>query len=120
MTLKEIVEAIRDCMSASFCVNAQVEEKAKQALEDLLREYDWHPIYGDGGEDLPELDEDGYSEKVLVSFGNCSLPDIGEYRQEEDGGGSFYVGDLTDKFSDYGLIVNAWRPLPDPYREDDQ
>lgn len=119
MTLKEIVEAIRDCMSASFCVNAQVEEKAKQALEDLLREYDWTPVY-DGEGEPPAVDEDGYSRKVLVSFANYPFPELGEYRQDEDGSGSFYVGDLRDKFSDYGLIVNAWRPLPDPYREDDQ
>ena len=119
MKLLEIIKAIETYMDASLCVNGQLEDKAKQALE-ALREYDWHPIYGDDGEDLPELDEDGYSEKVLVSFANSTLPEIGEYRQEEDGSGSFYVGDLTDKFSDYGLIVNAWKPLQESYREDDQ
>ena len=118
MTLNQIYDALKAYMDCSLCVNGQLEDKAKQALE-ALREYDWHPIYGDDGEDLPELDEDGYSEKVLVSFGNYSLPDIGEYRQEEDGSGSFYVVDLTKKFSDYGLVVNAWMKIPELYREDD-
>lgn len=117
--MKEIIKAIETYMDASLCVKGQLEDKAKRALE-ALRKYDWHPIYGDDGEDLPELGEDGYSEKVLVSFANSTLPEIGEYRQEEDGSGSFYVGDLTDKFSDYGLVVNAWKPLQESYRDDDQ
>lgn len=55
---------------------------------------------------------------VLVSFANYPLPTIAEYRRKGDGG-YFCSTDGTDiKFLDIGLIVNAWMPLPEPYREE--
>ena len=65
---------------------------------------------------LPELDEDGESEKLLLSFSNFSLPTIGEYRVT-DGEGHWYDGDDDKPLEDYGLKVNAWMPLPKPYNE---
>ena len=74
----------------------------------------WIPV----DEKLPEADEDGYSEKILVSFRNFSLPDIGEYRVDGAKGTDFYIGDMEKAFSEYGLEVNAWMPLPKPYKGD--
>ena len=119
MTLEEIIRAIEEYMDASLPVNGMVADKAKQALEALRNDYDWTPVY-DGDGKLPPVDEDGYSEKIMISFANSTLPEIGEYRQDEDGDGSFYIGDMPEKFSDFGLVVNGWRPLPKSYREDEQ
>lgn len=73
----------------------------------------WIPVE----EKLPDTDEDGFSEKVLVSFSNASDPEIGEYRENDEKGTGFYVGDLLETFEEYGLKVNAWMPLPKCYRE---
>ena len=71
----------------------------------------WIPI----DERTPEVDEDGYSEYVLLSFANASIPCIGQYRTYE-GEGYFYDGDDEKPLFVYGLRVNAWRPMPESYR----
>ena len=35
-------------------------------------------------------------EYVLLSFSNFSIPLVGRYDEDEDGGGNFYIGDDTD------------------------
>lgn len=67
----------------------------------------WIPIT----EEAPE--DESY---VLVSFENATMVDIARY-EEDDEGGSFYPGDDEDPYSKYGIYVNAWMPLPEPYRE---
>lgn len=66
----------------------------------------WIPVE----EQLPE--DDGY---VLMSFENFSLPLIGRYEVDETGG-VFYAGDDDESCISQDLIVNAWMPLPEPYR----
>lgn len=58
---------------------------------------------------------------VLVSFANSSMPDIGRYEEDEDGG-AFYPGDEEYTYTSVGLFVNAWMPLPEPYKgvDDDE
>lgn len=53
---------------------------------------------------------------VLVSFENATMVDIARY-EEDDEGGSFYPGDDDEAYSKCGIYVNAWMPLPEPYRE---
>lgn len=71
----------------------------------------WLPV----SERLPE--DDKY---ILVSFENFTLPDIGRYEVDEDGNGAFYPGDDEKRYAAYGLFVNAWMPLPEPYRESEE
>lgn len=67
----------------------------------------WIPI----SERLPEEEE-----YILLSFANCTGLDIGRY--ENDGeNDKFYPGDDEETYAHYGLIVNAWMPLPEPYKE---
>lgn len=68
----------------------------------------WIPIT----ERLPETDD-----YILISFDNSSLPDIGRYEVDEDGGGAFYPGDEDFTYKSIDLYVNAWMPLPQPYRQ---
>lgn len=64
-------------------------------------------------ERLPE--DESY---ILVSFENSTMPDIARY-EENDEGGTFYPGDDEKSYSSYGFFVNAWRPLPESYREEE-
>lgn len=72
-----------------------------------LKETQWIPI----SERLPEEEE-----YILLSFANYTGLDIGRY--EKDGeNDKFYTGDDEETYAHYGLIVNAWMPLPKPYKE---
>lgn len=72
----------------------------------------WIPVT----ERLPE--NDSY---VLMSFENFSLPLVGRYVDDEKLGGAWYLGDCFDEDTCLAndLFVNAWMPLPKPYREDE-
>lgn len=52
---------------------------------------------------------------ILVSFTNFGFPDIARYEEDEEGG-AFYPVDSDCSYVSSGLLVNAWMPLPDPYR----
>ena len=90
--------------------------KLSEAMEKLARLEDaeekdrlcqWIPC----SERLPE--DESY---ILVSFENSTMPDIARY-EENDEGGTFYPGDEEETDAHYGLIVNAWMPLPTPYEK---
>ena len=53
---------------------------------------------------------------ILLSIENFSIPMIGRYEQDEDGNGSFYIGDETEPCSNQNLFVNAWMYLPEKYK----
>ncbi|MBQ6577452.1 MAG: hypothetical protein IJL91_06865 [Bacteroidales bacterium] len=74
----------------------------------------WIPI----DERLPEVNEDGFSEYILLSFSNFSVPQVGRY-EEDTNGGAFYLGDEEEPLSKIGVFVNAWMPLPECYKEDE-
>ncbi len=80
-------------------------ELAKIAI--ALQSQKWIPC----SERLPE--DESY---ILVSFENSTMPDIARY-EENDEGGTFYPGDDEKSYSSYGFFVNAWMPLPKPYKE---
>lgn len=71
----------------------------------------WIPVT----ERLPE--DDKY---IMVSFDNFTMPDIGRYEVDQDGNGAFYPGDDEKRYTAYDLYVNAWMPLPEPYRESEE
>lgn len=83
--------------------------KAMTLLAGQIEEHSWIPVE----ERLPEEDE-----YVLMSFENFTLPIIGRYEKDNDGGGAWYAGDADgcDTCSSQNLFVNAWMPLPKPYR----
>lgn len=87
------------------------EREVRTALEHLKKTGEvtckWIPI----SEHLPE--DESY---ILVSFENATMPDIARY-EENDEGGTFYPGDDEKSYSSYGIFVNAWMPLPEPYKE---
>lgn len=54
--------------------------------------------------------------RVLLSFSNFSVPLVGRWEEDEEGG-AFYIGDEEESCISQDLIVNAWMPLVKPYRE---
>ena len=52
---------------------------------------------------------------VLLSFPDFSVPAIGRYDEDEEGG-AFFIGDETESLVSQYMFVNAWMPLPKPYR----
>ena len=82
------------------------EEELRSNIEETTK---WIPC----SERLPE--DESY---ILVSFENSTMPDIARY-EENDEGGAFYPGDDEKSYLSYELFVNAWMPLPEPYREDE-
>lgn len=69
----------------------------------------WIPV----AEKLPQS-----GKYVLMSFENFTLPAIGRYEVNDEGDGAWYLGDNDegDTCCSVGLFVNAWMPLPEPYK----
>ena len=66
----------------------------------------WIPVE----EELPETDK-----YILLSFSNFSIPCVGRYEEDENGG-AFYVGDDDESCVSQDMFVNAWMNLPAPYQ----
>ena len=66
---------------------------------------------------VPEVNSDGLSDYILISFSNATMADIGRYEEDETGG-AFYPGDEEKSYIEYGMFVNAWMPLPKVYKGD--
>lgn len=75
-------------------------------LEAERQKHRWIPVE----ERLPDTDD-----YILISFENFSIPQVGRY-EEDEAGGAFYLGDEEESCISQDLVVNAWRPLPKPYR----
>lgn len=77
--------------------------------EEIRRQQDapvWIPVE----ERLPE--DNKY---ILLSFDNFSTPLPGRYEEDQEGG-AFYLGSCDRPCICQDLLVNAWQPLPEPYR----
>lgn len=78
-------------------------------LEQDEKENGWIPV----SERLPDPDK-----YIAILLDNCDIPAIGRYTVDDEGGGTFRVGDQDESFLELNLFVNAWMPLPEPYKED--
>lgn len=87
-----------------------------QEMIDLVKEQPsvsanngWIPV----SERLPEKDK-----YILLSFLNFSIPCVGRYNEDENGG-AFYIGDEDETCVSQELFVNAWQPLLEPYQQNE-
>lgn len=87
--------------------------EAADILE-IVRQY---PEWPKSGKWIPADQPPSNNNYILISFENFSVPQVGRYEEDEEGG-AFYVGDEEESCISQELIVNAWRPLPEPYKED--
>ena len=97
----EEVERINDfSKSQAFLLMKELQKEREK--------HQWIPVT----EQLPEPET-----YVLVSFSNFSLPIIGRYAENEEGG-AWFAGDEDEPLVSQDMFVNAWMPLPEPYREE--
>ena len=93
-----------------------VVNECKKSFRDMIEVQptagDWIPA-----DNPPEVDESGVSDYILLSFMNFDIPLIGRYQLDKDGGGAYYDGDSDRSCISTGLFVNAWMPLPEPYKD---
>lgn len=99
----ELVERLAEYENTDLMPQDVIALKAGTILRSIGR--DWTLI------DQPPEDDD----YILLSFSNYTLPLVGRYEADEDGGGAYYVGDDETSCSRHGLYVNAWMPLPKRY-----
>lgn len=97
----EEVERVNDFSKSQACLLMKELQKERE-------KHQWIPVT----EQLPEPET-----YVLVSFSNFSLPIIGRYDENEEGG-VWFAGDEDESLVSQDLFVNAWMPLPEPYREE--
>lgn len=89
-------------------IHCETEAEQKKAI-DLMNSNRWIPV----DERLPEPDK-----YIAISLDNCDIPAIGRYTVDNEGGGTFRVGNQDESFLEIGLFVNAWMSLPERYEED--
>ena len=75
--------------------------KLVQKLNAEEKKHRWIPVE----ERLPEL-----GEYVLISFSNFSVPAIGRYDEDEEGG-AWFIGNETESLVSQDMFVNACRCL---------
>lgn len=102
-----IAESLTEACGYSPLTKVISEEEVNRILAEEEKTGGWIPVT----ERLPE--DDKY---IMISFKNSTLPDIGRYEADKDGNGVFYPGDDEKSYVEYDLFVNAWMPLPEPYR----
>ena len=90
-------------LAVGACIRDEIESQPERA-----ERMKWIPC----SEKLPE--DESY---ILVSFENATMLDIARYEENYEGG-TFYPGDDEKSYSSYGIFVNAWMSLPEPYREE--
>ena len=112
--LEKILEEIDEAI-ARYGENPYIDEKVTDLCyglnlaKDIVRKHmndGWIPVE----EKVP--DSGIY---IFLSFTNFTLPMIGRYEKDSDGG-AFYIGDEEETCVSQDLYVNAWRPLPEPYK----
>lgn len=84
-------------------------EQLQDDLEHDEKENGWIPV----DERLPEPEK-----YIAILLYNCDIPAIGRYTVDNEGGGTFRVGDQDESFLELDLFVKAWAPLPELHKED--
>lgn len=100
-----------------FCIDILRRMISKKELKEMLLRAErmkWRPA-----ENPPKVDEEGYSEYILLNFANATVHEIGRYVVDKYSGCAYYIGNDTKPCSIYGLFVDAWMPLPERYKEED-
>ena len=98
-------ERCRPCI-AKKAIEIVKQEAEKFGTDTNVGSNGWIPVE----EELPETDK-----YILLSFSNFSIPCVGRYEEDENGG-AFYVGDDDETCVSQDMFVNAWMPLPTPYQ----
>lgn len=96
---------------------AEIVCRTKEEFDHLQNIAEQYKGWRDINEELPDP-----GEYVLVSFENegVTLPDIATYEVDKQGNGAFYPSDCEATYASVGVFVNAWMPLPKPYKREEE
>lgn len=96
---------------------AEIVCRTKEEFDHLQNIVEQYKGWRDINEELPDP-----GEYVLVSFENegVTLPDIATYEVDKQGNGAFYPSDCEATYASVGVFVNAWMPLPKPYKREEE
>ena len=100
-------EGVLACKSAISRYNPNPKHREACTWAKQLETNPWIPVT----ERLPETND-----YILISFGNYPLSDIGRYEVDVEDSGAFYPGDSDVSYASIGIFVNAWMPLPEPWK----
>lgn len=110
--LKQYKDKYSDCYKYAGMYVKNVLDMLEQLQDDLEqdeKENGWIPV----DERLPESDK-----YIAILLDNCDIPAIGRYTVDNEGGGTFRVGDQDESFLELDLFVKAWSPLPESYKKE--
>ena len=121
--LSKLLKKVRRGYSRAYGKREEAYEEGVLACKSAISRYNPNPKHREvctqmkqfwipTTERLPETDD-----YILISFENFNVPQVGRYEADEDGGGEFYPGDEDFTYKSIDLYVNAWMPLPKPYRQ---
>lgn len=115
--LIEEIESLRVTVNGLRAGKGILREFEKHYKESILRIIEEQPKVGDW---IPEAEPPKNDDYILLSFENYSGLLIGRYDTDEEGNGAYYLGDCCeeDTCAANDLFVNAWQPLPEPYKEE--
>ena len=107
-----IIERIKEKCIANHQIGRHSFGEIIKILDEVEKEHNngWIPC----SERLPETNK-----YILLSFENFSIPVVGRY-EEDDEGGAFYIGDEDETCASQMLFVNAWMELPESYKESEE
>lgn len=96
---------------------AEIVSRTKEEFDHLQNIIEQYKGWREINEELPNP-----GEYVLVSFENegVTLPDIATYEVDKQGNGAFYPSDCEATYASVGVFVNAWMPLPKPYKREEE
>ena len=100
-------EGVLACKSVISRYNPNPKHREACTWAKQLETNPWIPVT----ERLPETND-----YILISFGNYPLSDIGRYEVDVEGSGAFYPGNKDVSYASIGVFVNAWMPLPEPWK----
>ena len=100
-------EGVLACKSALSRYNPNPKHREACTWAKQLETNPWIPVT----ERLPETND-----YILISFENYPLSDIGRYEVDAEGSGAFYPGNKDVSYLSIGVFVNAWMPLPQPWK----
>ena len=113
------MESKRMCLKSyirKLYYEKKISNDEMKCLLEKLEGHDKHLIRNERNGWIPCSDPPKDDRYVLLSFDNFSVPMVGRYEEDEKGG-SYYIGDEMEPCVTQDIFVNAWQPLPLPFKD---